>query len=188
METTALWGNQTARALAVRLEVMGRLNVKKASIITTACLFILLAITACSSPVTKESYLKQFSEFISSIENSDSRDAPDFWVTSQEQYDRFSSEWYGKFKPELTWSDELSIAQLRVRYTLLRSAAYARDLARGARLEYAQAREQLQFYIENNMQADIDRMMETIRTSSAMVESEIEALEREFSGTQKPQR
>lgn len=149
-------------------------------------LAILLAISACSSPMTKESYLDQFREFISSVESSTVKESAEFWVQSQQQYERFTGEWYEKFKQELTWREELAIAQLQARYNLLRSAAYARDITRGARLEYAEVREQLQFYMENDMQGDINRMMETIRTSSAMMESEVEALMREFRAAQQP--
>jgi hypothetical protein len=143
-------------------------------------MMMVLMLTACSEPRTKEAYMSDFREFVSSVEQAPNKDAADYWQTTNLEYEKYTSEWYTKFSDQLTWRDELAIAQLQVRYNLLESAIVARDLTQGARMEYTQLRAQLQTYMENEMQGDIEQLMETARTSGALVESEINALMEEI--------
>lgn len=146
----------------------------------------LILLTACSAPMTKERYLEQFREFVSSVENSTEKGTAEFWAQTDSQYDLFRGEWYRKFKSEMTWRDELTVAQLQARYVMIRSASFAGNLTRGARLQYAEARDQLLHYLENDMQADVERMIETIKKSTELLESEIQALVREFDASKQP--
>jgi hypothetical protein len=139
-------------------------------------LMILLTLSACSEPRTKEAYMSDFREFVSSVEQAPNKEAPDYWQKTNLEYEKYTSEWYTKFSDQLTWRDELAIAQLQVRYNLVESAIVARDLTQGARIQYTQLRAELQTYMENDMQSDIDQLIETARASGAMVESEINAL------------
>jgi hypothetical protein len=139
-------------------------------------MMVVIMLTACSEPRTKEAYLADFREFISSVEQAPNKDMPDYWQQTNLEYEKYTSEWYAEFSDQLTWRDELAIAQLQVRYNLMQSAIVARDLTQGARMEYTQLRAQLQTYMESDMQGDIEQLIETARTSGAMVESEINAL------------
>lgn len=147
---------------------------------------MVLMLTACAEPRSKEAYMNDFRTFVSNVEQQPNKDAPDYWQNADLTYEKYAGQWYAKFRDQLTWRDELAIAQLQVRYNVIRSAHMAKKLTQDTRLEYIQLRQQLQTYMENDMQADIDRLIETVRASGAMVESEINALLEEVSKDVEP--
>jgi len=127
-------------------------------------LYLLIVATvavSCSTPMSKESYLKKFDNFISEIsENHKTYDEND-WQKMAEKYAKFSGEWYEKFKNDFTLKDHIAIKANQAKwyyYSVLNETISVKELLES--LDVKGIKEQVQYYIDNNMQDDLQKFYE----------------------------
>ena len=62
---------------------------------------IAIIATSCSTPLNKESYLKKFDAFVSEVSENCKTYSDKDWEKKTEKYEKFSGEWYEKFKNDM---------------------------------------------------------------------------------------
>ncbi len=124
-------------------------------------LFIgILTILYSCSPMTKESYLNSYKDFISDIsaESSDFTDSD--WQEAETEFYKFRSEWRKKFEDELIWKDQIVLAKYEVQYNLHRYRGSVSDIINDVFGTYNELEEKVKYYAENKMTDDIDFLIE----------------------------
>ena len=80
---------------------------------------IILLVVNCSTPLSKENYLEKFDAFISKVsENYKTYSAKD-WEKKTEKFEKFSSEWYEKFKDDFIWQEKVKITINKTKFIKL---------------------------------------------------------------------
>jgi len=121
---------------------------------------IMLIVVSCA-PQTKEAYLEQYKEFIAEVSREFETYTIEDWDKSLEQYERFSSEWFRKFKDEFTWQEQLLVGKYEIQYNLMRvKNGSANFFENSLEDNFLQLKEQVAYYYENEMEEDIEFLVE----------------------------
>ena len=122
---------------------------------------IAVSLTACA-PTNKESYMKNFDDFISEISNSYKLYTDTDWSKQAEKYDKLSTEWYEKFKNELSVKDEIAIKANQAKWYYYRNLNTVTGAIKQLfeSLDIKGMKEQVQYYIDNDMQSDLQKFYE----------------------------
>lgn len=146
--------------------------------------FALIYFSSCS-PMSKESYIAEYKEFITEIkENSKTYDDA-AWAEADERFQMYSEEYYAKFENDLTMKEELTLASYALQYGTLRTTQAMRDLAgfifdeedgllTFLRDEYSDDVEafmsdlvdEFTYYKENQMEEDLEKLKKAIDEAS----------------------
>ena len=122
---------------------------------------VVLVAANCSTPMSKESYLKKFDNFISEISGNHKTYDENTWQKMTEKYEKFSGEWYDKFKDDFTLREHITIKANQGKwyyYRFLGGTVSVKELLES--LDIKGIKEQLQYYIDNNMQDDLQKIYE----------------------------
>lgn len=115
-------------------------------------LIVLCTVFIGCVPMTKDVYLRRFSEFTQEVtQNSKSYDADD-WKKMSMKYASFSGEWYDKYKDEMSMKEVLLVRSYQARWWYNRGSSVLRDVVEVEHL--------IRFYVENDMQSDLQRICE----------------------------
>jgi hypothetical protein len=138
-----------------------------------ACL-VMTYLVACA-PMTKESYLKKFDAFIAEISENYKTYDDKVWEKQTENYNKFSGEWYDKFKNEFTLKDEIAIKANQAKWYYYRNLNTATSTVKRLfeSLDVKGMKEQVQYYIDNNMQSDLRKFYEDAQKSGKEAEEAI---------------
>jgi len=127
-------------------------------------LFASIAIICLSScvPMTKESYMKKFDAFVTEISENYKTYNDKAWKKQTEKYDKFSGVWYNKFKDEFTFKDEIVIKTNQTKWYYYRNLSMATSTVNQIfeLLNVKELKQQVQYYIDNNMQSDLQKFYE----------------------------
>ena len=122
--------------------------------------FILILISffiiSCSSPQSKESYMKDFGNFMTEVNADSEKD----WDKLDEKYDKFSGDWYNKFKDDFTIKDHLIIKKYQLQYNFKKVNVNSKEIFN----TYDQLKEQVKFYYENGMRDDLNNLLEQAKS------------------------
>jgi hypothetical protein len=118
----------------------------------------MIVITACS-PMTKESYMEKYGSFISEISENHKIYSEKDWRKQTGKYDKFSDEWYEKFKDDLTLKDEIAIKTNQTKWYYYRHLNTATSSIKQLfeSLDVNEIKKQVQYYIDNNMPNDLQK-------------------------------
>ena len=145
-----------------------------------------LTIITCSTPMSKDSYLEKFKEFISEVKKENSNYNEKDWKEKDKKYTKFIDEWYNKFKDELTWKEQIVIKKYCFQYQLIKTKGIAGNYLKS---DYKKLKKQVQYYVENDMQDDIDLIMkqaeEAGESATKALKDILEEVENELNKTQK---
>ncbi|MBN1184240.1 MAG: hypothetical protein JXB49_18265 [Bacteroidales bacterium] len=129
--------------------------------------FLIISIISCSTPASKESYLKKFESFINEVEIEYHEYNGEDWDKADKKYQRFSENWYDKFKEDLTTSEKLTVMGFESRYYLYKAAYSAKDYFDSYLEEdYIKLREKVRYYIENDLDDDLNSLIEKAKETS----------------------
>ena len=137
---------------------------------------------SCSTPLSKESYLKKYETFVSDVsENYESYTGKD-WTKKTERYEKFSGEWYEKFKNDFTWQEKLKITGLETKFQYYRflgqSSSTIKDLLKA--LNIKEIKEKVQYYIKNDMESDLNQLYEEARKAGGAAEKAVMGILKEL--------
>ena len=132
-------------------------NFKNCLIISIATVFF----TACS-PTSKESYLEKFDEFVTHVSENYSSYTEKDWKRASKKYEKFSGEWYSKFENEYTLKEEIKIKAYQAKWYYYRNLNNVTSTALQLleSLDIKGIKKQVQYYIDNNMQNDLQKFYE----------------------------
>ena len=131
---------------------------------TLFALITMIIVASCSSPLNKEAYLEKFDSFIDRIED-DYRDfSAEDWKNADDEFNKFTGEWYDKFEDGFTVAEEFTITGYQARYYIYKAADGSFDYFDNyLKEDYEKLREDIEFYIENDMEEDLEVIMESAR-------------------------
>jgi len=122
-------------------------------------LMLILLITSCA-PQSKESYLKDYKEFISEVNEESKNYSEQDWEKADEKYEKYTGEWYEKFEDEFTWKEDVILTKYQFQYNLTKIKRNSTDFFNSfIREDYEQLKEQIKYYSENEMNEDIEYIL-----------------------------
>lgn len=87
---------------------------------TTVALFIIL--NSCSfAPQSKDAYFDHFEAFVETVGESYKDYNADDWKRKDEQFSKYTDEWYLKFREEMSITNKITVKKLAVKYALYRN-------------------------------------------------------------------
>lgn len=126
-----------------------------------------LVLVSCKPPLTKQSYLEQYNQFISDVNKK--RNSPNFkWDKYDLQFERLSQTLYERFENELTFSEKVICRRNELSYLLLRSQNEVSVLKGVFYDELKKTQEQLETYIENNMHDDLNFLLQEVNNIKSL--------------------
>lgn len=126
------------------------------------CVLALIMLTTSCGPQSKESYLNKYDKFIEEVGNEykeyDSKD----WEESNQKFEKYSKEYYSKFKEDLTWKEQIVVAKHQVKYGYYSSSTQISEVIKELfdSKELNKLREQIKYYSENQMEDDLRFLVE----------------------------
>lgn len=151
--------------------------------------FVLLFFIACS-PFTKEAYLDRYREFMAEVSSGYLAFDENDWAEADKEFDRLNNEWFNRFKDDLTNREKITISAHKIRYKTLKRAQSAGISIEGfLRKDMSKMREQLEQWVENNMQDELDNFLEEAkRIGREAYEEALRMVERVGSEEEKEQK
>ena len=146
--------------------------------------FIAIALMAvsCSVLMSKESYMKKFDAFVKEVSEKHQTYSAKDWEKHAATYKKFSEVWYEKFKNDLTLKDEIAIKANQVKYNyyyaLGQTGSSIKDLINS--IDAKALKEQVQFYINNNMKSDLQTIYDEARKAGKEAESSLAEIFKEL--------
>lgn len=122
--------------------------------LTPLCLVLLCMIIGCE-PATKADYLKEFESFVESVDENKTSD----WANSDKEFKKFNDDLFKKFEDDLSMIDLVKVNAYRVRYNVKRHKSGLVDAIIGNE-DIQKAREEIKYYLENDMKKDVDLLVQ----------------------------
>jgi len=150
----------------------------------TAFILLIVSLIACR-PFSKESYLEKYDKFISEVSVKGDKYTDKDWSKADEEYKKFSEDWYDHFKDDLTWQEKLTTTKYTVQFSYYRNKPGALDFYNTyLKGDLEKLKEKIKYYKENNMNADIDSLLKQAKevgdTSVTIVQGLIRDVEAEI--------
>jgi hypothetical protein len=108
------------------------------------------------SPMTKESYLQDYKSFINEVGSENSTYNEKDWSNADEKFNKYSGEWYNKFKDEILWKEQIVLAKYEVQYNLYKYKGDAKNIISDIFGTYNELEKKVKYYADNDMTDDID--------------------------------
>jgi len=101
--------------------------------------------------------MEDFKSFVEEVEQAEDRYTAEDWVKATEKFDKFSGEWYKEFSDEFTLKENLLIGKYSLEFNILKVKQESKDFIELFNKEdYNEVKEKLQYYIDNDMDEDIE--------------------------------
>ena len=126
-------------------------------------LFIIVCLLeSCSTPMSKEAYLEKYDAFIEDVSKNHNTYNEKDWEKATAKYDKFTGEWNNKFKEDFTIKEKTRLTGYQVKFNYYRTLEKATDKVKQLfeSLNVNKIKEQIQFYIDNNMQDDLRQLID----------------------------
>ena len=121
--------------------------------------FSLSLFIASCSPMSKESYLKQYAQFIDEISNNSENYSENDWKKADEKFKNFDDVWYKKFKAEMDLGEKLKTTQYNIQYLIYRNKRAASDVfSKYFNKGYDVLKEKVKYYRDNKMEQDLEKL------------------------------
>jgi signal recognition particle GTPase len=126
---------------------------------TVSVLALLIATSSCVKPMTKDSYLKEYGEFITEIAGNCKTFDEREWEKQLQKYRKFNGEWYDRFKNDFSIKEKLIITSYKTQFNYCRTVQYTSQSLKELfeTLNISEIKNRIQYYIDNDMQDDIER-------------------------------
>ena len=143
-------------------------------------MFVAVVLYSCG-PMSKESYMENYKEFVDEVgENYKSYSSKD-WSDKDEEHEKYYEEWYDRFKGELTFKDKAKLTKYAIKYNSYKGRCVwdefvgaCAEIIAPVSAEIDTLKEQIEYYIENDMQEDLDILLKEAGKLGKEVEMELQ--------------
>lgn len=136
---------------------------------------LVVFMTSCLSPNSKESYIEKFEHFVNRVEQNHKKYNNKDWQWADSQFQKYNGEWYLKFSDEFTVPDQIKIKSLIIRYHSYKNKEDISEILKQLfKDDVDDVREKVEKYIENDMDEHIDLLLEG---ATAIGDSAVKVLE-----------
>jgi dipeptidase len=125
---------------------------------------VMLMVSSCLIPASKERYLANFERFVNNVEKNSKEFKRKDWRWADKRYRLYSDNWYEKFREELTLREQLQIAGLKIRYKALKEGSRMRRIVDEKLAEdLEKLGEDMGKYFDENLERDVDKLTKGAR-------------------------
>ena len=125
-------------------------------------LYIILSLSlffVSCSPMSKESYLKQYAQFMDEISNNSEKYSENEWKNADEKFKNFDDVWYKKFKEDMDLQEKLTTSKYNLQYVYYRNKTAASDVInKYLNKGYKDLKEKVKYYRDNNLDKDLEKL------------------------------
>jgi hypothetical protein len=149
---------------------------KKVAIGFLVCTVILaVAVVSCDTPMSKESYLERYGKFINEVSANYKTYNDKQWHEASDKYKKFSGDWYRKFEDDFTFQEQIKLKAWQVNWNYCLAVRYSSSTIDTILklLKVDDIKEQVKFYIDNNMQDDLQRLYDEACKAGSKVEKTV---------------
>lgn len=153
------------------------------AIFNCSALLVALFVFSCS-PQSKESYLKDYKEFISIVIDENMNYTEKEWAEMDKKHEKFTGEWYSKFKNDFTYQELIVLKKYDFQYNFTKvkkkSSTFINSFLKE---DYNLLKEKIKYYKENNMNEELDLLIKQAdsvgKSATKMVEDVLDELNKE---------
>ena len=128
-------------------------------------LMLIIFISACN-PQSKESYMKDYKEFINTVNEKSGNYTENDWVNADEKFNKFNNEWYDKFKDDFTLTDKLKLGKYSLQYGYAKLKNNSKtDIDIFSNVNYKELKNQIKDLYDNDLQKDIKKIVKQAKTN-----------------------
>jgi len=131
--------------------------VKKGFISQGLFLILIFIVVGCSY-YSKESYLKDFEKFITDVSQNYKSYDDKVWDKQTKRYEKFTGEWFEKFKSDFTLQENITITSYKVKFNYFKSSTVIHSFLDTLKVD--EIKKKAQYYIDNNMEGDLNQLYE----------------------------
>ena len=135
-------------------------------------IIITLILVSCSTPLSKESYLKKYDVFITDISENYKAFNEKEWEKAAKKHDKFSGEWYNKFENDFSFKDQIKIKANQSKWYYYRNLDNVTFTVKQLieSLDVEGLKKQVLYYIDNNKQSDLQKLYEDTKKAGKEAE------------------
>ncbi|MBL4586358.1 MAG: hypothetical protein JKX84_04765 [Flavobacteriales bacterium] len=104
--------------------------------------------------------MERYKDFVAEIKEKQETFEEGDWKGADEEYAKFSEEWYRKFEDEFTFKEKLILSKYEIQYNYIKAKKEAIDIFDVfVREDYEELREQVKYYADNDMEEDLKTLV-----------------------------
>jgi hypothetical protein len=138
----------------IGIQISG-IDMKLMTFIFRILVFIMLSLFFSCSPKTKESYIKDFGEFIKEVNKDHNSFNKKDWQEADEKYDKYAGEWKSKFQDDFIWKDKLLINSYEAQYKGCKMKVGFSGFMDKLFNDFNKLKKRVKYYSENDMEQDM---------------------------------
>ncbi len=142
--------------------------------LNTILFFAIVAVFVSCAPTSKEKYMAQFDAFITQVSQECDTYTEKDWQKMEQKYNKFTTEWYYKFEPELTLKEEVRIKAWQLKWNAIYSIDAFGDFVNRWDVEAQKAK--IQYYIENDMEEDLRKLQKEAEEAGKEAQKQLKEL------------
>lgn len=109
--------------------------------------------------MTKETYLKNYDDFMDEISNNSSNYSDEQWKTADGEFKNFDEVLYKKFENELDWKEKMTLSKYNLQYVYYRNKSTANDFfSKYMHKGYEELKEKVKYYRDHKMDEDLEKL------------------------------
>ncbi len=125
---------------------------------------LVLFVSSCLIPASKERYLANFERFVKNVEKNASEFKKKDWIWAERRYRQYSEKWYAKFKEDLTLKEQIQVATLRLRFQAVKEGSNVlRHLDEKMLEDLEKLNKDMGKYFDENFERDLEKITKGAR-------------------------
>lgn len=125
---------------------------------------VMLMVTSCLIPSSKERYLVNFERFVKNVEKNAKEFKRKDWRWAEKRYRLYSRKWHDKFREDLSLKEQMHVASLKLRYQAVREGSKMRRIVdEKLAKDLEKIGEDMGTYFDENLERDLDKLTKGAR-------------------------
>jgi hypothetical protein len=122
-------------------------------------LYISFFLLISCSPWSKDAYMKDYKSFIDDVSQKSQGYSDEDWKEADNKFKQFDSEWYEKFKDEMSLTEKGTTSFYNLQYVFYRNKEGARTMFDTyMKKDLEELKKKIKFYKENQMEDDLKKL------------------------------
>lgn len=140
---------------------------KKLNLILIA---IIILFVGCS-PQSKETYLDDYQDFMTEIKKNHKSFSEKDWRKYDEEFNKYSKEWFANFKDDLTWKERIVVEKYTYEYKLYSVKRFVNTLLNNK--DVNEIKQQIKRYKEEGAEKDLEFLLKQAQQAGEETEKVI---------------
>jgi hypothetical protein len=110
--------------------------------------------------MSKDAYMEKYKAFMTEVGKNYKSSTETEWTKTVERYDRFTGEWYNKFRDDFTAVEKITLTRYQVQFNIYRVARTSKSVINAliGEQNVDKIKEQVRYYIDNNAKDDLQTL------------------------------